>query len=152
MIKHLWTKWIIHWHGKSFRTFWHNTWTFPKHFYKFVKEVCFLLKYGYPYEATYEHFNWFLDMERSILKRYLETHWGYPGQEGADTNEEWEAVIKRMIELLDGMDEEKYENENEWDGKKDTALSYERDKIKYLEKNKNEFFELYSKWFYDMWD
>lgn len=152
MIKHLWIKWIIDWHGKSFRAFWNNFIRFPVNFYHFIKEVCYFLKYGYPYEATYEHFNWFLDMERSILKRYLETHWGYPEREGIDTNEDWESVIHRMIELLDGMDERKYENEHEWDGKKDTALSYEKDKMKYLEKNKNEFFELYGKWFYDLWD
>lgn len=152
MIKKLWRKWIIGWRGKSLRAFWHNTWTFPKNFYKFLKEVCFFLKMGYSYDAIYEHFNWFLDMERSILKRYLATHCGYPGRECAATNEEWESVVNRMIELLDGMDEEKYENDHEWDGKKDTALPYERDKIKCLENNKNEFFELYSKWFYDMWD
>ena len=141
MIKHLWNKWVIDWHGKSFRFIWHNTWTFPKHFYKFVKEVCFLMKYGYPYEATYEHFNWFLDMERSILKRYLENHYCFPGSEGAETNEKWESVIKRMLELLDDMDETKY----------DETISI-INKIDSMEKSKNEFFELYSKWFYDLWD
>ena len=141
MIKRLWKKWIIALYGKSFRAFWHNTWTFPINFYKFVKEVCFLLKYGYPYEATYEHFNWFLDMERSILKRYLEIHWCYPGREGAEINEKWESVIKRMLELLEDMDENKY----------DETISI-INKIDSMEKSKNEFFELYSKWFYDMWD
>lgn len=141
MLNHLWNKWIIDWHVKSLRAFWHNIITFPKHFYKFVKEVCFLLKYGYPYEATYEHFNWFLNMERSILKQYLKTHYGFPGSEGAETNEKWESVIKRMLELLDDMDETKY----------DETISI-INKIDSMEKSKNEFFELYSKWFYDMWD
>lgn len=148
MIKHLWNKWIIDWRSGSFRAHWHNIWTFPKNFYQFIKEVCFFLKYGYPYEATYEHFKWFYGIERSILECYLKTHSGFPGVEGAATNEEWEAVIRRMIELLDGMDEDKYPKRD----RNMSTATYYIEQNNFLENNKKEFFELYSKWFYNLWD
>lgn len=146
MIKHLWIKWIVDWHGKDLRTFWHNAWTFPKHFYQFIKEVCSFLKNGYPYEAIYNHYNYLINMEINMLKEYLRYHHGYPGEhreEGGRTDEEWEATIQHMISLLERM------------AKEDNAGIIFTDIIKYnkeTEQVTKEFFELFNKWFYDLWD
>ena len=88
-------------------------------------------------------------MERSILKQYLKYHWGYPGREGAETNEEWESIINRMIELLNNMDVDKYPKR---DANTSTVTTYYTEQNDFLENNKKEFFELYSKWFYNLWD
>ena len=51
-----------------------------------------------------------------------------------------------MIDLLDKMDENNYEINYEINP--DEPLIHEKEMIK----AKNEFFELYSKWFFDLWD
>lgn len=136
MIKELWIKWIRM-----------NQWPyrllhFPRNFCKFIGEVFFFLRNGYPYEATYEHYQYFINVQQKIFKNYLKTHWGYPGYGEAATNEQWEAIIQYMIELLGKMDESNY------DYTRGDPFAHEDEMIA----AKNEFFELYSKWFYHLWD
>ena len=140
MIKRLWNKWI---HMYRFP---YNIPHIPVNFFKFIKELFSFIHNGYPYEAVYENYNYFINTQREIFKKYLEHHWGYPGYEDAATNEQWEDIVRHMIDLLDKMDENNYDinyeiNPNE-------PLTHEKEMIK----AKNEFFELYSKWFFDLWD
>ena len=102
-----------------------------------------LIKYGYDEYATWETFDWFIDTMKSILTSYRKHHWGYPIDIEA---EEWDNIIDKMIALLDDMDEcnPKYEIEE-----------YEKEPTKkYDEMNaaKDEFFKLFSKYFYNLWD
>ena len=117
----------------------------------YFKLMHHLIKYGYDEYAEWETFNWFIDTMKVILPKYKT----YPGAplvlEGCvwdesydvDENEEmWNSIVDRMIELLDLMDERnpKYED-MDWDQEE-------------KEKNaaKDEFFGLFSKYFYNLWD
>ena len=113
----------------------------------YFKLMHHLIKYGYDEYATWETFNWFIDTMKSILPHY-KNHMGVPividnyTEEKTDENEaKWYSIIDRMVELLDLMDEQnvRYEDSDyEW---QDSEMN----------KAKDEFFELFSKYFYNLW-
>jgi hypothetical protein len=118
-----------------------------------------LIKYGYDEYATWETCSWFIDTMKSIIPHYknhmgvpivLDNYsWDNPDQQLMDENaDKWYSIIDRMIELLDVMDEcnPKYYTK-EYD-------DYGGYKKQHEEMNaaKNEFFELFSKYFYNLWD
>lgn len=126
-----------------------------KYWYKNIKNIPLyfelmhhLIKHGYDEYATWETFNWFITTMREILTSYRNNHHGYPVAPNFDVilqeecNNEYDADLDKMIALLDDMDEDnpKYEEENL------TKIYDEMDKAK------NEFFELFSKYFYNLWD
>ena len=115
-----------------------------------------LIKHGYDEYATWETFNWFIDTMKSILPHYKNHSgiplvlegcaWDDPSYDEEENVKKWYGIIDRMIELLDLMDEcnEKY-----------SAEEYNKYPLKgYTEREiaKNEFFELFSKYFYNLWD
>lgn len=135
-----------------------------KYWYRNIKEIPlyfklmhYLIKHGYDEYATWETFNWFIDTMKSILPYYKdEDRWGTPivtdynpydphldltdeeNEELIKKNQEvWHGIINRMIELLDWMD--------------DGSWFDEEDREK-MNKAKDEFFELFSKYFYNLWD
>ena len=137
-----------------------------KYWYKNIKYIPLyfklmhhLIKYGYDEYATWETFNWFIDTMKPILTEYNSSRSGsaividnyFELQEsGVDAGEEnekaWNNIVNRMIELLDLMDEcnPKYDSEEyNKDFKKQDNEMYAA---------KNEFFELFSKYFYNLWD
>lgn len=84
---------------------------------------------------------------------------------------EWEDILDRMIFLLYEMDEDKCSQTNEFAEQyheimahkhpeqingyqelKTNFINREKEIAAYMEKSKNEFFRLYSKWFYYIWD
>ena len=151
MIKKLWKKWIFPWRGESFRVRWYNLIRFPKNFCKFIGEVFFFLKHGYPYEATYDLYYYFINHMESILVDFTD------GLHGCPCNieqEEWEKILGDMIGALKGMDEIRYEKEIpiKADHNIKDVREYEEKKWKYLQNNKERFFELFSEWFYNLWD
>lgn len=111
-----------------------------------------LIKYGYDEYATWETFDWFIDTMKSVLTEYRNSHIGYPVFTMESIDEEtmdefakrYDEGIDHMVELLNLMDENnpKYEE-------------YEFD-FKRIEKEKNDakvdFFELFSEYFYTLWD
>lgn len=122
----------------------------------YFKLMHHLIKKGYDEYATWETFNWFIDTMKSILPHYkkhmgvplvLEGYaWDDPSYDEEENVKKWYGIIDRMIELLDLMDErnEKYlaEEYSKYPLKGDTER----------EIAKNEFFELFSKYFYNLWD
>ena len=82
---------------------------------------------------------------KDILTEYNKTRYGFT-ELGIDSEEEaekaWDNIVKEMISLLDDMDEcnDKYENIS---GKE----QYEQ-----MNKTKDRFFELFSKYFYELQD
>ena len=120
----------------------------------YFKQIHHLIKYGYDEYATWETFDWFTTTMRSILSEYRSSHWGYAClgdnyllDDGAETDEEkWEHIIDRMLELLDIMDvtNPKYDSDEYYD-------DYEKqDNEMYAAKD--EFFKLFSHYFYYLWD
>ena len=103
---------------------------------------------GYDVTETFEMFSNFIDRYRKILKDYKEHRWGYPGEL---TNEEWEAIIDKMIHCLDMMDEQYLEKFLLEDMPEKYVVS-PMSTYEIMEHYKNEFFELFSEWFYNLWD
>lgn len=138
-----------------------------RYWYKNIKEIPLyfrlihhLVKHGYDEYASWETFSWFISIMKSILIKYREGHQSIPividnypwiiktEEDKAKEHEneaKWESIVNRMIELLDDMDEysPKYDNYKFEDLKRKNAE---------MEAAKNEFFELFSKYFYDLWD
>lgn len=134
-----------------------------RYWYKNIKNIPLyfklmhhLIKYGYDEYAIWETFDWFIDTMRSILPNYHKSI-GTPilvdnfpdviqsdeDQKIEDDNRsKWDGIIDRMIELLDLMDE----NNIVYDG-----VDF-REQHSKMSAAKDEFFELFSKYFYDLWD
>lgn len=147
MIKKLWKKWF------SFRGiyFYKNF----KYIPKFIGEFVFFIKNGYTYDATYNHFDWFIEMESKILNDLIKNSNEYPSEftkynttECPDAGyEEWIKIIKKMVHCLDKMDENNDEylnmpiNKESWKKQDDS-----------MREAKEEFFNLFNEYFYSMWD
>lgn len=99
--------------------------------------------------------DWFIKTVEPMLKHLRDNGCGVPNElydEGLDSREQWEAVLDEMVRCLHLMDEENVR----------MALGlYRRHGLSYdehkrigdtMEENKNRFFELFSKWFFDLWD
>lgn len=137
-----------------------------KYWYKNIKYIPLyfklmhhLIKYGYDEYATWETFRWFIDTMQSILLHYR-NHAGVPivvdnypwGEETEEdkkiikqNEEKWYSIVDRMLELLDLMDE----NNPKYDADEyDDYMKMDNE----MGAAKNEFFELFSKYFYNLWD
>lgn len=105
---------------------------------------------GYDSVDTFETFYKFIERYTKILTEYRKKHYGIPG-EFIDKEGEWDAVIDEMLYHLKYMDEETVTDELEKDVPEDWSvdnmLVYE-----IMEKHKDEFFKLFSKYFYHLWD
>lgn len=103
---------------------------------------------GYDVVDTFETFAKFRERYIKILTDYRKHHIGYCG---GMTEEEWDAVIDDMLYHLHYMDEEIVTEELERDVPDDWSASYIT--VNYvLDKHKDAFFELFSKYFYYLWD
>ena len=131
-----------------------NWWRNLKDIPIFIKRIFFTLKHGYSPVAQFETFEWFMDVMKEILTNYRYNRMGSPvvidnffdvKEENSNdvvNEEEYNAILDRMIVLLDLMDEHnKLYNDMDWK---------EADKKK--EDAKNEFFKLFSEQFYGLWD
>lgn len=113
----------------------------------FIKRIFFTLKHGYSPVAQFETFEWFMDVMKEILTNYRYNRMGSPvvidnSFDVVVNEEEYNAILDRMIVLLDLMDEHnQLYNDMDWK---------EADKKK--EDAKNEFFKLFSEQFYGLWD
>ena len=103
---------------------------------------------GYDSVDTFETFAKFIDRYTKILTQYRKNHVGYVwGME----NEEWEAIIDEMIYHLHYMDEETVTEELEKDVPNGWSASY-KTVNEVMDKHKDAFFELFSKYFFELWD
>ena len=101
----------------------------------YFKLIHYLIKHGYDEYATWMTFSWFIDTMKPILISYRKNHCGYP----IDLeNEEWNNVIDKMISLLDDMDEDN--------------PKYNKGNFEEMYKAKDDFFKLFSEYFYNLWD
>ena len=132
-------------HGKNW---WRNLKDIPI----FFQRIFFTLKHGYSPVAQWETFEWFIAVMREILINYRDNRTGTPvvipdyhTDDLISENKNIEIynnILNEMIELLDKMDEcnSTYNGVSleEMHSAMDTA--------------KNKFFELFSKYFYTLWD
>lgn len=132
-------------HGKNW---WRNLKDIPI----FIKRIFFTLKHGYSPVAQWETFGWFITVMREILIHYRDNRMGTPvvipdynidDLISENKNIEiYNSLLDEMIELLDKMDE----CNSTYNG-----VSLE-EMHSAMDSAKNKFFELFSKYFYTLWD
>ena len=132
-------------HGKDW---WRNLKDIPI----FIKRIFFTLKHGYSPVAQWETFGWFITAMREILVNYRDNRTGTPVvipdyniDDLISENKNIEIynnILNEMIELLDKMDE----CNSTYNG-----VSLE-EMHSAMDSAKNKFFELFSKYFYTLWD
>ena len=129
-----------------------NWWRNLKDIPIFIQRIFFTLKHGYLPAAQWETFEWFIAVMREILINYRDNRMGTPVvipdyniDDLISENKNIEIynnILNKMIELLNKMDEcnSTYNDVSleEMHSAMDTA--------------KNKFFELFSKYFYTLWD
>ena len=130
-----------------------------KYWYKNIKEIPLyfrlmhhLIKHGYDEYATWETFDWFIQTMGEILTTYRNGHVGYPVASWTDddtqkeANVDYDSDVDKMIALLGDMDE---------DNCKYNAEEYVKDQVRKYDEiyaAKDEFFKLFAKYFYNLWD
>ena len=118
----------------------------------FIKRIFFALKHGYSPVARWETFSWFIAIMREILINYRDNRMGtpvvipnYDADDLISKNKNIEIynnILNEMIELLDKMDENNL-------AYNDVSLE---EMYSAMDSAKNKFFELFSKYFYTLWD
>lgn len=129
-----------------------NRWRNLKDISIFIKRIFFTLKHGYSPVAQWETFEWFIAVMREILINYRNNRMGTPVvipdyniDDLISENKNIEIynnILDEMITLLDQMDE----NNSAY---KDVSLE---EMHSTMDTAKNKFFELFSKYFYTLWD
>lgn len=115
--------------------------------WKVFKYKCERFKKGYADNDVFNLFAWFIDTVKPMLVQYKTEHWCRPCNMELS---EWDSILSEMIGCLDLMDEH--------NAKAVTGVERYYDKLdielveKTMEENKQRFFELFSKYFYDLWD
>lgn len=113
----------------------------------FIRRIFFVLRHGYSPVAQWETFEWFRDVMKEILINYRHNRVGSPMiidnfWDGSKNIDAYDNILDKMIELLDQMDENNKIYDNvDW-----------KTKDKLMNDAKNEFFKLFSKYYYDLWD
>lgn len=97
---------------------------------------------------VFELFSSFTSRYSKILADYRKTHYGYPCEL---TNEQWEAIIDEMLHHLKFMDET-YVEDSLCEGMPEHWLPDNMVVYEIMKRHKDEFFKLFSKYFYNLWD
>lgn len=88
--------------------------------------------------------DWFIETVGALLEYLLNHHVGYPA---CLTPDKWNDILRKMVECIKLMDEDRA---REYLG----ISSYDCDQriANLVIENKNRFFELFSEWFFNLWD
>lgn len=115
---------------------------------------CQRFKRGWAYNDVWNMNSWFINTVKPMLTYLCHNHMGVP-MEFENNPDGWKEVLNEMINCLEVMDEDNVyaflgfcEIE---DYERMTKKDYE-DIYKTMEENKNRFFELFSKYYFDLWD
>ena len=111
-------------------------------------------KRGYSYGDVWGMFDWFLRTVKPMLVHLREHHCGVPIEFENDPST-WEFVLTEMIDCLTLMDEDNayaHHGFGDWDARREMTKEDYKKVYRTMEDNKNRFFELFSKYFYNLWD
>ncbi len=116
-------------------------------------------KRGYAYGDVWDMDYWFINTVKPMLIHLRDCGISVPyelyNNDGDNKRINWENVLTEMINCLDMMDEDKvYGHLGFGDNdayKRMTKEDYEKC-YDIMKNNKNRFFELFSKYFYNLWD
>ena len=111
-------------------------------------------KRGYSYGDVWDMDFWFIRTVKPMLVHLRDYGIGIPQDlyvDGENERVNWENVLTEMINCLDLMDKDNVEKHL---GITNNDYSIENSKkvCRLMEENKNRFFELFSKYFYNLWD
>ena len=116
-------------------------------------------KQGYAYGDVWDMDYWFMCTIKPMLIHLRDYGIGIPGElynnDGDNERVYWENVLTEMINCLDMMDEDKvldYLGYGDFDVYKHMTTDDYLNLKEIMENNKNRFFELFSKYFYNLWD
>lgn len=128
-----------------------------KLYYKFrmflynFRARCQRFKRGWAYRDVWDMNDWFRCTIRPMLIYLVDNHVGVP-MEFENNPDGWEDVLNEMITCLQFMDEDSvFASLGLSDYKHMTAEDY-KNVYKIMEEHKNRFFELFSKYYFDLWD
>lgn len=145
----IWKKWYLR--DKT-------PWKVIKNFFRSIKYSWQRIQNGYATSDTWSIDMWFENIMPHMLIEYRDNLCGCPC---GMTTYQWRKVLDRMIYLLNEMTEDTCSRKNPyWDDDKidvklhdDKRWMNEEEAIsKYREQCKDEFFHLFSKWFWYLWD
>lgn len=140
---------------------------FFKYLPKEIKWFCQRGKRGYSDMDVYSIDDWFLTVIVPMLRQLKETKHGYPSDL---TPEQWDKILDRMIFCFKEVNDDTCSMVNEYSGKlfsfitndeetnkadkelKDKFFKREIEIDEYKTKMKNEGFQLFSKYFHNLWD
>lgn len=115
----------------------------------FFQRIWYTLRHGYPPQATWEMYEWHRRVMLEVLAQYRNQMHGWPeyiptedGNCRQVSFEEWGDIIDEMCAKLNDMDED--------DGRYDEMSFHEESKAR--EQAKNDFFHLFSLYYYNLWD
>ena len=140
---------------KKLKKLW-STITIPFYRIRFwIRERCWEVRYGFErmrkgYDSVdvFDLFPQFTKRYYKILVEFKKIHDSHPMNM---TEEEWNDIINEMIYHLYFMDEYNIHKEFETGMFRDKLQDYKTmDEI--MNKHKDKFFELFSKYFYDLWN
>lgn len=116
---------------------------------------CQRFRRGYSYGDVWDMDCWFKQTIKPMLI-HLRDHgigipWDLYNHENENARIDWEAILTEMIECVDFMDEDKVQ---EHLGVADNDYSIESYKKvnNFMDEKKDRFFELFSKYFFSLWD
>ena len=121
------------------RYVWTNIKWYARELINAPKRTRELKKKGYTYETLWSIDYWFLEIMPNILKEFREKTQSYPYRL---TPEEWDEVLRKMEQYLYEMNDNNYDTEK---------MSYVEIAAAQMEAKDN-FFKLFSEYFYDLWD
>lgn len=108
-------------------------------------------KQGYCDEDIYDMYDWFLNIVPRMLTDFNKNRIGYPCDL---TNEEWNNIIERIIFCLAEANEDTCTQTNELSPKTNPTEWQRRESelVKYRDSMLKEGLELFTKYFWDLWD
>ena len=119
-----------------------------------IKDIYWEVRYGFQrmfkgYDSidVIETYQQFIDRYTKILTQFKESKMSHPG---TLTKEEWDNIIDQMLYHLYYMDENNVDKELSKDVS-DNLIPTLRISYEIMEKHKDEFFKLFSEWFYHLW-
>ena len=128
-------------------------WIFRRLWHTFI-EKCRRLKgrcqrfiRGWADEDSWDIADWFIETLLSMLKKFKEDNNGHPFEL---TEEEWDNTIDDMIYYLEGMTEEGATRQL-YGKEQQVTQETIRETYNYMSDSKYKFFELFVKYFYDLW-
>lgn len=109
---------------------------------------------GYAWSDVWDMDVWFMNTVKPMLIHLRDHGIGMPGElwnEKDDSRKAWEDILTEMINCMELMDEDNVEKHLGIDLHDYSHESYKKVRD-CMDENKNKFFELFSKYFYNLWD